>query len=53
MSYPQKGATRHHKPKFLDRMMAAENEKPAPFKQEAEPGPTPAPEPPPEEPEED
>jgi hypothetical protein len=33
MPYPQKGATRHHRPKFVDRMMAGENAKPAPFRQ--------------------
>lgn len=33
MSYPEKGATYKHKPKFVDRMKKAENEKPEPFKQ--------------------
>jgi hypothetical protein len=31
MKYPEPNASYKHEPKFIDRMKAAENEKPAPF----------------------
>ena len=34
MSYPEHGADYVHRPKFIDRMKAEENEKPKPFQPE-------------------